>query len=82
MQTIKIMAKAVSLASGVVELTRSQAQTREHALRHLEADLYEIVLPIQFKAGEVLGYSGEIAKGLMDSITTIKPKKGKKEEAD
>lgn len=77
MQKIKITSSAVNLNAGIVELTRNQAQAREHALRHLEKDVYEIVKPIQFKAGEILGYSGEILKGIMDSIAPIEEKKEK-----
>jgi hypothetical protein len=56
------------LHAGVVELTRGQALHRERSLRHIDANRYEIVGEIQFKAGEEIGFKGEVNKSLLQSI--------------
>ena len=54
-----------TLSSGNVQLSEAQASPRLHNLKHINGDIYEIANPIQFKAGEELGYDGEINKTLM-----------------
>ncbi len=42
------------LYQGVVGLTPLQVKTRLHNLRMISDGIYEIISPVQFKAGEVL----------------------------
>lgn len=70
MNRFKVVTVA-SLFSGVVKLDRNQAATREHALRHLQGDVYEILAPIQFKAGEVLGYDGGVNRSFLQLMTPV-----------
>ena len=52
----------VNLHTGIVELTQKQYQSRQHCLKSLGDNKYEILKPIQFKKGETFGYDGELAK--------------------
>lgn len=65
---------AVTLpAGGRVELTASQAASRKHSLRRVRADkagagTYEILAPVQFKAGERFGYDADLPKAMADVL--------------
>jgi hypothetical protein len=59
-----VTAPAARFAAGVLSLTGEQAARRKHALRHLKDDRYEITAPVEFKAGEVIGYDGDMPKAL------------------
>lgn len=52
----------VDLLSGVLDLTEDQARRRKGWLKKLESGSYEIIKPVQFKAGEVFGFEGELSK--------------------
>lgn len=75
---------AATFAAGVLGLTDAQARPRAHCLTR-RGEHYEITAPVQFKAGEVIGFSGEMPRGiahlLADSAPLEKPArraKGKK----
>ena len=55
----------VTLASGIVALLPRQSAPRAHNLRALpDEGLFEIVRPIEFKAGEEFGYIGQLPRSL------------------
>lgn len=67
----KFIVTAISarLTSGVLVLTDKQAGVRSHNLRHLGKNRYEIVNPVEFKAGEEIGYEGDLPKALAENLT-------------
>ncbi len=75
MNKYTIVAKT-RLAAGVLELTETQAKTRLHNLKLLDRRTvgeivlgrYEIVSPVEFKIGEIIGYEGDIPKVMADSM--------------
>jgi hypothetical protein len=52
--------------TGVLVLNKEQARRRRHNLKSLGKDRYEIVNPVEFKAGEVIGYEGDLPKAMAD----------------
>ena len=51
--------KAITLQAGVIALSEAQAKDRLHNLKRLMGKgRYEIVKPVEFKIGEVLGLEG------------------------
>ncbi len=66
-----ITAGTISLHAGKVRLSADQARRRMHLLAGKESQksgIFEIVKPLQFKAGEAFGYDGEIPKTLSEII--------------
>lgn len=65
MKTYKII-QPVTLTSGVVRLTDEQARMRAHKLEAVKGKkgLYRITGPNQFKAGQEIGYEGDLPKTL------------------
>lgn len=66
-----VAAAAITLASGRLELTAAQATSRKHSLKKIKVNkegdgLFEIQVPVQFKAGEKFGYDGEVPKSMLD----------------
>ena len=41
--------------SGKIQLTDEQAKKRSHQITKVKGDLYDILTPVSFKAGEVVG---------------------------
>lgn len=58
----------VDLLSGVLDLTDDQARRRKGWLKKLESGLFQIIKPVQFKAGEVFGFEGELSKYHLDRM--------------
>lgn len=57
MPQYEVTKSPLTLPAGVkVQLTKEQASLREHCLKPLKGNVYEVTLPIQFKIGEVLGF--------------------------
>jgi len=54
----------VTLHAGIVQLSEDQAKGRDHKLEEVKPGLYKITGPNQFKAGQEIGYDGEIPKAL------------------
>lgn len=79
MKRYEVISVKVTLASGVLQLSKEQAGCREHALRPMGDGLFLIDQPVEFKCGEVIGYDGEINKILM---TEIEPLDGDGKKAD
>ena len=53
-----------SIAAGVLVLDAGQAAARRHALHELGEGRYQVMQPVQFKAGELIGYDGDLPKSL------------------
>lgn len=67
--------KKIDLFSGILELTRKQAEPRAHQLQDLGEGLYEITGHVQFKAGEKFGYDGEVTKAMAQHLEAQSVKK-------
>ncbi len=65
MKKYTITGSPVRLVNGVLGLTEDQAKPRLHNLNALKKKgTFEIVQPVVFKAGEVIGFDGDIPKSL------------------
>lgn len=65
----------VELRSGLVELSADQQRRRAPMIKKTShAGVFEIVKPIQFKAGEQFGIAGELPKALLKQVTTVEKK--------
>jgi len=71
MKIYRVDAKSYSFFHGLVQLTEKQAKPRAHQLKPLGEGIFEIVQPIEFKAGEELGFDGEVNARLLQNITPI-----------
>lgn len=81
MKTYKIT-QAVTLQRGTVRLAKEQAKGRDHKLKAVKAkDCYEITEPNQFKAGQVIGYDGDIPKNMAEGMGEVYNKNLSKEDA-
>ena len=71
------------LSSGKLELTEKQAKQRMQNLEKTNQDgVFNIVKPVDFKRGEVIGYDGAFPKAMaeiMEKEEPIKPAKKVKE---
>lgn len=65
-----ITTAAITLPAGVrLELSKQQALAREHILHRAGKDnIYTTLAPVCFKAGESLGYAGDLPKALADLV--------------
>jgi len=59
-----VTSASARLASGVLGLTKEQARARRHNLKDLGKGRYEILHPVEFKAGEVIAYEGDLPKAM------------------
>lgn len=76
--------EAVSIHDGLLELTEAQAKPRMHNLKHIEDSVYMVMQPVMFKAGEVIGYDGELPKAMLmqlENLDAPKPKAKAKAKA-
>ena len=51
-------------AGAVLGLSKAQAAARRHAIKPRGGDRYETTAPVEFKAGEVFEYVGDLPKSL------------------
>ena len=81
---VRVIGFKASFVTGVLELTAKQAAVRSHCLKHLEGNKYQVLFPVEFKAGEEFGFNGELSKGILESLEEIEesPKRGRKPKAD
>lgn len=56
----------------VVQLNEDQAIIRAHALKKRKNGTYEVILPVQFKRGEVLGFDELPSKALLAAFIPLK----------
>lgn len=64
-----VTAPSARLTIGVLVLTDKQAAVRSHNLKQVGKNRYEIVNPVEFKAGEEIGYEGDLPKSLAENLT-------------
>ena len=60
-------------AGAVLALSAEQAARRVPALWPLDDGLYEVRQPVQFKAGEVIGFGGDLPKHLASLLEPVAP---------
>ena len=82
MKTYRVDTKSYRFFHGLVQLTEKQAGLRAHQLKPQGDGIFEIVQPIEFKAGEELGYDGEVNAALLQNITPISEIKVEKKEEE
>lgn len=63
--------KPISLLSGKIRLSDDQANARSDQLSKIVDDVYWISSKIEFKAGEIFGYDGDLPKTLAASVDEI-----------
>jgi len=73
-----VTAISARLAAGVLRLTPAQSAPRLHNLKALGRGRFEIVSPVEFKRGEIIGYEGELPKALADVLENEQKAAGKK----
>lgn len=61
----------VTLTGGILELDSDQVRRRVHYLKKLEDGRFEIVNPINFKAGETFGFDGDVPKAIAKSMVDL-----------
>ncbi len=71
----------ITIQSGLLQLTPAQAKGRLHNLTEVASGLFEVVKPVCFKAGESIGYEGDLPKNLVEFVIAEK-KKVEKPKAD
>lgn len=62
---------SANFAGGVLKLTKEQAKAREHALEDLGDGYFEVMTPVGFKRGEIVGFDGEVNKALLQLVDEI-----------
>ena len=67
MNKYEITERSARFATGKLELTDVQAKPRMHNLKPVkgEVGVYEVVEPVEFKVGEIVGFDGEPPKSLI-----------------
>ncbi len=63
--------KTVELFAGQIGLSDEQAAPRADRLKAIEKGVYEIIAPVQFKAGEVIGLEDAPGKHMSKDGKTI-----------
>lgn len=81
MRKIKVIGSFIVLHSGKVRLNQTQAKAREHGVKLVKEDIYEITGPVGFKHGEVFFYDGEIGKSHVEDVEDEAAKKKAAETA-
>lgn len=61
----------IQLYSGVIGLSKEQAEVRRHALTESGPGLYTIKAAVSFKAGEIIDARFPIPKSLRDSVESL-----------
>lgn len=70
-------------AGAVLGLTKDQASSRRPVIVPVQnkKDMYELIGPTQFKAGEILYFDGELPKHLAESVEKQGKSKGSQQSA-
>ena len=79
MAKVKVI-QPVEFHSGVIGLSKDQAEVRAHALAASAPGLYEIRGKISFKAGELLDLRFPVPKALRDALSPLAAPATKKDE--
>lgn len=73
--------EGVTLNSGILALSDTQASARKHRLADLGDGLFEIKGPVTFKCGELFEYDGDVNRSLALEIKpAVRSKKPRKEQ--
>ncbi|MGE0289677.1 MAG: hypothetical protein AB7I42_25695 [Bradyrhizobium sp.] len=75
MQKYKVTARVAVIPSGVIAISAEQSGPRRHNLKAQGGDRWEILRPVEFKAGEVIGYEGELPKAMADNLELVEAQK-------
>ncbi len=59
---------AITLTTGVLQLSAKQAADRSACLRELEDGTHEVIAPIHFKAGETFGHDLDLPKAIAQCV--------------
>lgn len=71
-----LITDVVNFNTGVIlELSEKQHKVREHCLKKLGGNKYEVLKTVQFKRGEVVGLDGELDKCLQQKVNPCEVKK-------
>lgn len=73
MKRIKVVAGVLNVSAGArISLKPAQASPRAHNLEKVKGEkgLFVALVPLQFKAGEVLGVD-EVAKGQLEQVEIL-----------
>lgn len=71
----------LQLMAGVLTLSDEQSAPRSHALKPLGKNRFEIINPVEFKAGEEIGYEGDLPKALADKMIDADKTESRKKSA-
>lgn len=76
MKTYKVTTQYATFGIGIVlQLSESQAAAREHSLIKKGKNTFEVIDPVQFKSGEVIGLvKGQISRFLEDRLVEMEKK--------
>lgn len=80
MKKLIVIGISANFHTGVLLLSDEQARARSYALKTLGDGLFEIVSPVQFKRGEVVGFEGPVNKAQLQEIQEIKEEEGQEED--
>ena len=61
----------VTLTGGILELDADQVRRRSLHIKKLEDGRFEIVKPVNFKAGETFGFDGDVPKAISKSMVDL-----------
>lgn len=64
----------LTIQSGILQLTKEQAKPRMHNINALSNDTFLIINAVNFKAGEVFGYDGDLPKSVASLAEPVKVK--------
>ena len=72
MNQYEIIKGPITLPIGViVHLSEAQVIPRKHALKNKENGFYEVISPVQFKNGELLGFDATPDKTLLSAFLPL-----------
>jgi len=71
MKTIRTLQVVHFFPGAVLQLTPDQVEIRSHNLRDLKDGTFEVIHPIEFRAGEEIGYSGDITPAMARVVDTL-----------
>jgi hypothetical protein len=78
----RVTAKAAVIPAGIIALDADQAKARSHNLKAAGTGRFEIVRPIEFKAGEEFGYDGALPKSIAEAVDEIETRRAAKPKQD
>lgn len=67
-------------ATGILSLNPDQAKRRAHNLQPLADGRFEIIHPVEFKAGEEFGYDGVVPKAMANELVDLETVRAEEKE--